>query len=170
MQIITFIVLLSALFVQPSFAQEAEQDQNKNIPVYDFEAFKAFLEKDNDTLYVINFWASWCKPCIEELPYFEIVNKEYSSKKVKVLLVSLDFEEKIEKQLKPLIQKKNLQSEVIVLDDPDANSWIAQVDKSWGGAIPATYIYRGKNKGFYEDPFTLEELKTTINKHLNNKE
>jgi thiol-disulfide isomerase/thioredoxin len=47
-----------------------------------------------DTIYVVNFWATWCKPCVEELPIFDSLNLEVKGQAIKVLLVNLDFVEK----------------------------------------------------------------------------
>ena len=133
------------------------------VEVYDFENFRPFINRDDDTLYVVNFWATWCAPCIKELPYFERIGEEYREKPLKVLLVSLDFPDKITSQVIPFIRKRELRSDVILLDAPDANAWIPEVDPEWSGAIPATLIYRGKKRAFYEQSFTLEELQSAIN-------
>lgn len=139
-----------------------------NIPVYDFKGFEPLLHINNDTTYVVNFWATWCKPCVAELPYFEQLNEQYKNQKVKVLLVSLDFSTQIEKKLNPFLERKQLKSEVVVLDDPDANGWIDKVDPKWSGAIPATVIYQGDKRAFYEESFEhyedLEKVFTAIYK------
>ena len=132
------------------------------IPTYSFDEFKSLLYQDDSKTYVINFWATWCKPCIKELPHFEELRSNYVAKDVEVILVSLDFPEQVEKQLIPFIKRKNLQSKVVLLDDPDANSWIPQVSENWSGAIPATVIYNGKQRAFYERSFTYEELETQL--------
>ncbi len=124
-----------------------------NIPVYDFKSFEHLLHINNDTTYVVNFWATWCKPCVAELPYFEQLREQYKNQKVKILLVSLDFSTQIEKKLIPFLEKRALKSTVVVLDDPDANGWIDKVDPKWSGAIPATVIYRGNKRSFYEQSF-----------------
>jgi hypothetical protein len=82
---------------------------------------------------------------------------------VKVLLVSLDMHKMVESRLIPFIKEKNLQSDVVLLRDPDANSWIGKVDKNWSGAIPATVIYRNDKRNFYEKSFTYEELEKEVN-------
>jgi thiol-disulfide isomerase/thioredoxin len=143
-------------------AKLVEEKNQLAIPSYDFEEFQQFLQKKNDTTYVVNFWATWCKPCIKELPYFEKINTEYADDKVKVILVSLDFPDLLEKQVIPFVEKRGLKSQVILLDDSDANSWIPKVDAAWSGAIPATVIYNKKNRTFYEKAFTYEELETEI--------
>ena len=140
------------------------QSDDISLEVYDFENFRPFLNRENDTVYAINFWATWCAPCVKELPHFEQIGEEYREKPLKVLLVSLDFPDKIISQVIPFIRKRNLQSEVILLDAPDANAWIPEIDPSWTGAIPATVIYKKKERGFYERSFTLDELKAEIEK------
>ncbi len=143
--------------------QQKEITTSTLIPTMDFESFNSkYLQQKNDTTYIINFWATWCKPCIEELPAFEKINEKYSKQKVKVVLASLDFPERIERQVIPFIEKHNLKSEVVLLDDPDANSWIPRVSKEWSGAIPATIIYNQQERKFYESSFTFEELNTEL--------
>ncbi len=137
------------------------------IPSLNFKELEPLLNKKNDTLYVINFWATWCKPCIKEIPAFEKINSDYKSQKVKVLLVSLDFPEQLEKQVIPFIEKRQIKSKVILLDDPDANTWIPKVSTKWSGAIPATLIYNKTERKFYERSFTFEELETEITSILN---
>ncbi len=135
---------------------------NENlIKVVDYQGLAPLLAKRNDTTYVVNFWATWCAPCVKELPYFEKLNKEYVDKNVKVVLVSLDFPDKLVKQVIPYV-KENLKSEVILLDDADANGWIPKIDDSWSGAIPATIIYNKNKRTFYERSFDYEELEKEV--------
>lgn len=143
-----------------SFTNDAE------LEIYDYAGFEKFLNKKDDKIYVINFWATWCAPCIKELPYFEKLNAEYSNKNVEVILVSLDFPHLYEKKLKPFIKKKQLKSKVIALDDADMNSWIPKIDKSWSGSIPATVIYKNDERKFFEQSFNYEELEKEVNKFL----
>ena len=128
------------------------------ITSYSFKELNQFLTKENDTTYVVNFWATWCRPCIKEIPAFEQLNANYSEEKVKVLLVSLDFPNKIEKQVIPFVEKNNIQSQVVLLDDDDSNTWIPMVSEEWSGAIPATIIYNKTTRKFYERSFTYNEL------------
>lgn len=142
-------------------------ETSKKLEVFDFEGLKGFLEKKNDTLYVINFWATWCAPCVKELPFFEKLTETHKDSKVKVVLVSLDFPHLYEKKLKPFIEEKKLSSKVIALDDPDMNNWIPKVDENWSGSIPATIIYKNDKRQFYEQSFTYEELEKELKQFLN---
>jgi len=138
-----------------------------SVKAYDFKTFEPYLKIQNDTTYVINFWATWCQPCVAELPYFEKINSDYKDKKVKVILISLDMKKDADSKLLSFIKKKNLQSEVIFLNDPDANAWIGKVDSTWSGAIPATIIYTKNKRKFYEKSFTFEELEAEIKSFTN---
>ena len=144
-------------------APETAKVENDLVKVYDYEGLEAAVfNKDNDTTYVVNFWATWCKPCIKEMPYFEQIGADYKDQNVKVVFVSLDFPNYLEPKVIPFIAKNNIQSEVVLLDDTDANTWIPKVSTEWSGAIPATVIYKGSNSKFYERSFTYEELETEV--------
>lgn len=137
------------------------------LEVYDYTGFEAFLNKKDNNVYVINFWATWCAPCVKELPYFEKLNTAYKNENVEVILVSLDFPHLYDKKLKPFIKEKKLNSKVIALDDVDMNTWIPKVDRDWSGSIPATIIYKNDNSKFYEQSFTYEELEEELKQFLN---
>lgn len=144
-------------------AEQRIVPQKGIIPVYDYKMLESqLLQNNNDTTYVVNFWATWCKPCIKELPYFEQLGKAYSNKKLKVVLVSLDFPENLETKVIPFAEKNKLLSDIILLDDTDANTWIPKVSESWEGSIPATLFFKGNTKKFYERSFTYEELENEV--------
>lgn len=132
------------------------------VKAYDYEGLQYFLNRKNDTTYVVNFWATWCQPCVKELPAFEQLNENFKKQKVKVLLVSLDMAKMAETKLLPFIKDKKLKSKVIMMRDPDANSWIGKVSGDWSGAIPATLIYNKKARKFYERSFTASELEKEL--------
>ncbi len=134
--------------------------------VLSFDELEPHLHYSNDTTYLVNFWASWCTPCVEELPAFERIGMEYENEKLKVLLVSLDFPKQVESRLLPFIEKHGIVSEVVVLNDPDANKWIDRVDPEWSGSIPATLIYNGNTRLFHEGIYSYDELKTIVEQKI----
>ncbi len=137
-----------------------------------FEQFSDFEEQylqpnNSDTTYIINFWATWCVPCVKELPYFEELNAKYTKHPIKVILVSLDF---TEEAVTKFIAKKGIKSKVVLLTDSKTNNWIDKVDPNWSGAIPITLFLKGNLKEFYEkDYHNLKELETDLLKIKNNK-
>lgn len=133
-----------------------------SVKAYDFDKLEYFLKQKNDTTYVVNFWATWCIPCVEELPHFEKLNEKYKGDKVKVMLVSLDMSKMVESRLLPFIKNKQLKSDVVYLQDPDQNTWLPKVDPAWSGAIPATIIYNKDKRKFYKQSFTYDELEKEV--------
>jgi thiol-disulfide isomerase/thioredoxin len=125
------------------------------VPSMSYQELHPLLNQKGNKTYVVNFWATWCAPCIKELPYFEELN---NNKNIEVILVSLDFPKHKEKRLLPFIKKQQLSSRVILLDDDDENFWINDISSTWSGALPATLIYTQNRRGFYEQSFTKEEL------------
>lgn len=100
---------------------------------------RQMISKKSDDIHIINFWATWCAPCVKELPLFEKINDERKDVKVTLVSLDLDLDSNPEKVYK-FIARKNLRSEVLLLDERDPNSWIDKVDPRWTGALPATII------------------------------
>ena len=137
------------------------------IAVYEkFAAFENAILKEDDNIYVINFWATWCAPCIKELPYFEKLHTD--NPKVKVILVSLDSRNDLNKKLIPFVDRKKITAQVVLLSDKDYNAWLDKIDATWSGAIPATLIVSGKRKLFAEREFeNFTELNDYVNAFIN---
>jgi len=165
--IVLFSVLSCKNEQKVPLVADAELDSSKEIEleIYDYAGLEAFLNKKDENTYVVNFWATWCAPCIKELPFYERLNETYTVKGVEVLLVSLDFPKQYETKLKPYIRDNKLKSKVIALNDTDSNYWIPKISEDWTGALPATLIYNKDKRQFYEKSFTYEELETEL-KHF----
>lgn len=150
-----FLLLLAGLSAQ-------------HIPFIKAGQIERWKNADTDTVYVLNFWATWCAPCVEELPSFEKLNRAYADKNVKVVLISTDFKRNVESGVKPFVKKKKLQSQVVFMDEPNPNNYINAVDSTWSGAIPATLIWskRRNISAFFEKKLTYSELETAVKKAL----
>ena len=123
-----------------------------------------------DTVYVINFWATWCIPCVQELPEFNALNREFGAKPVKIFLVSLDFKEDYPFKLAAFVERKRLTPEVLWLSETDPNIFIPKIEESWEGSIPATLIIQpGHFRKFIEGQISAEQVSKIIQGQLNNK-
>ena len=149
------IIILLLLSTVTAFSQ---------VKTVKLDALTSLLNNDADSVYVINFWATWCKPCIEELPYFEEATSAFSQKNVRIILVSLDSPSELDRVLLPFVKKKDLKSEILLLDEQNPNEWIDKIEPEWTGSLPATIILRNriKKKVFLEKQLEKEELFTTI--------
>jgi thiol-disulfide isomerase/thioredoxin len=116
------------------------------------------INKGMDTIYVINFWATWCGPCIKELADFDKLNEQFKTEKLKVLLISLDFKSQINSSLLPFIKREKIKSEVFLLDEKDPQEFINRIDSSWSGSLPATLFIKNNNRKFFEKDFKHDEL------------
>jgi len=122
------------------------------------EELVSLTTQEGDTTYVINFWATWCSPCVKEIGFFEKLHQEYKNQTLKVILVSLDFPNQLDRRVIPFLEEKGISAEVKIMTDTDYNAWIDRVDPSWSGAIPATLIYQGDRRLFLEKEVTYKEL------------
>jgi thiol-disulfide isomerase/thioredoxin len=129
---VIFALLLSAACAN---AQKAEA-----VTLQQFQ--KRLSEKDGKVL-IVNFWATWCAPCIHELPFFEKLNKE--NRDVEVLLVSMDYDlDPDPTKVERFIDRKKLESKVLFLTADNPNAWIDKIEKRWSGALPATLVINPK--------------------------
>ncbi|WP_432672965.1 TlpA family protein disulfide reductase [Flavobacterium sp. SM2513] len=159
-------LLVTSFWTSNGLAQTEKAEANQEIHVYDFEALEPLLYTESDKTYIVNFWAMWCAPCVKEMPYFQ----EYANNhpEVELLFVSMDFPKEIETKLKPFLKKKGITAKVVLLDDPDANRWIDEIDPNWSGALPFTIVFNNKKRSFHERSFeSLEELEIEVHKTIN---
>jgi thiol-disulfide isomerase/thioredoxin len=154
------IALVSLSFTACSSAQEIEVIK---LPQLEIE-----MKNSSSQITVINFWATWCKPCIEEIPMLEEFSQQNQPQDAQVILVSMDFASQKE-LVNQFVKTKEIKTRVVLLDETDYDSWISKIDSTWSGAIPATIIINnttGKTI-FYEGSLSrdllLEKIEQTKN-------
>ncbi|MEX2566283.1 MAG: TlpA disulfide reductase family protein [Cyclobacteriaceae bacterium] len=148
------IILFTFLFWGP-------QISNENFRIISFNEFEEIIDKPSEKLRIYNFWATWCAPCIKEMPDFEKINKELTD--VDLVFISMDDGRRPER-VTSFIEKKGIASPVLLLDDIDFNRWINKVNENWSGAIPATlFINSEGDRHFHEGQLSEQELRELIN-------
>jgi thiol-disulfide isomerase/thioredoxin len=151
-------LLLSCLV----FLLACKSPERNSVEIIKIDGLQKLLKEENHKLHIINFWATWCKPCVKELPQFAELARTHPE--LSISLVSLDFVQDLETKVYPFLDKKDIDLRVLLIDELDYNLWIDLVDPSWSGAIPATLIIEpgtGHRK-FLEKEFENNELEFEI--------
>lgn len=130
-----------------------------DIPTVDINELLSETNNSSDTIYIINFWATWCAPCVAEIPEFNKIKTSYKNHPIRVIMANLDFENLREKNILSFLEKNIVTHPSVLLNTPRGDKWINNVHSEWSGAIPATLtICKGK-KNFHEG--SLDYLKIT---------
>lgn len=159
------VILMTGLLI----GCQAQEKKENVLKAVNYDELKSIIQKEDGKLYVVNFWATWCKPCVEELPGFMVVNEKFKDNpNFQMILVSMDVKKQLETKVKSFIEKNNIGVDVYLLDDNKRmNFWIPDVDPTWSGAIPATVFYKnGKKILFRELSMTQHELEDIVNENL----
>jgi thiol-disulfide isomerase/thioredoxin len=151
-----YIIVIATIF----FAGALSAQDVKSIKADELE--KIILESKGPL--IVNLWATWCKPCIEELPHFLEEAKKHEKDSVQLILVSLDFKESFPKKVKEFAKKRDIKVPIRWLDETNADYFCPKVDPKWSGAIPATLFINNKTgyRNFVEEQISHEHLKTEI--------
>ena len=152
----TIIAFLLLAFSLKSYSQQ--------VKLINIDQLQERIKNGKDSTYVVNFWATWCAPCIKELPHFEKLSAEHKAEKLAVLLVSVDFKSKLTSAVVPFVKRKNLKNQVFLLNESSPQEYIDRIDPSWSGSIPATLFIKGDKRKFVENEFTYEQLLTEYKK------
>jgi len=117
----------------------------------------------SDQPLILNFWATFCKPCLEELPYFQELSAQYKDSGLKLVLVSLDLPEDYNK-IKSFAEKHHINATIVYLDETNADLFCPVVDKDWSGSIPASLFISHKNnyRKFFEAKISKAKLDTEV--------
>jgi thiol-disulfide isomerase/thioredoxin len=159
MRYFIYTVFFSLFICTTSEAQELKTFKT-------YEELNHYLSEPKDKPLVVNFWATWCAPCVKELPYFETLHQ--NNPNIKVITVSLDFEKQVESKLIPFLKKKKYSFITTYLAEKNYNNWIGKVDENWSGSIPATLIIHKEKRIFIEHEFSsYDELNNYINQTIN---
>lgn len=138
-----------------------EKPEPQKAQVKNLEDIAILTGSSPEKIQVINFWATWCKPCVDELPAFEKLQDNFQDE-IEVILISLDDVENLDSNVNPFLATNNIQSQVWLLNHPYAAEYIPMVDQHWDGAIPVTLIKHKTVSKFFNQEFQYPELEYEV--------
>jgi thiol-disulfide isomerase/thioredoxin len=152
------LIVLAAITIFFSFTNQTHT--TSSFPIWNIEEYKPWIQAQKDSSILINFWATWCKPCVAEMPD---LLKVTDSLGIKAVFFSLDeIEEK--QKVTTLIENKQWKGDFRLLDLVDFHEFIQLTDSNWQGSIPMTlWIHKGKVKKHYESFHNTQEIIQFIN-------
>lgn len=153
---------IGVLFIL-SLSEDLKGQSNRSIAVLDMDKLKSMVQASTNSkeIQIINFWASWCIPCMEELPYFEKLKQQFPE--LKINLINLDFEKDVKTKVLKIIDYRYEGCDIYRVQGLSADDWMPVVNAEWSGSIPATLIIKGGKKEFKEGKFKdFEELKNLL--------
>ena len=135
----------------------------QSIPKWKLNDLKTAISKTEKPT-IFNFWATFCKPCVAEIPYFQQLVKKYEKEGVELVLISLDLSEAYPKQISSFATKYKFTSPIKFLAETNADLFCPAVDESWSGAIPASLFVNNKTgyRKFFEEQLSKEKLEKEI--------
>jgi thiol-disulfide isomerase/thioredoxin len=138
----------------------ASSQQVKKVKISEIED----LIQKSDHPVVISFWATWCTPCVREIPYFQETVKKYAENKVELVLVSLDFKESYPSLIESFVKNKNFQASFYWLNETDADYFCPKIDPKWNGGIPSTLFINTKTnyRKFFDRQLTPLQVEAEV--------
>ncbi len=154
----TYFIALLALFLIGCSNPEPKEllkDTTANELVSHIQSF------EGDKPVLVNFWATWCVPCVEEFPYIMELKEKYGDQ-FELVFVSGDFEEAKDDALE-FLKEQNVQFTTYYKTGKD-NEFIQTVSDTWSGALPYTVIYSkdGSVSSAWEGKAEFEEFESEL--------
>jgi thiol-disulfide isomerase/thioredoxin len=135
----------------------------QKIPAWKITDLETYIHQSPSPV-IISFWATFCKPCLEEIPYFEEMVKKYNREGVTLLLVSLDLQEQYPKDISTSISLRKFSSAVVWLNETNADYFCPKVDSAWSGSLPSSLFINNKTgyHKFFEEQVPRGKLEKEI--------
>jgi thiol-disulfide isomerase/thioredoxin len=103
--------------------------------------FAKFKDSAKGKVLVLNFWATWCGPCVAEFPEFVALDAKYRDKGVKFVGISADDADDVQPKVIPFIKKHQVKFDILQQNAEDSEAMLNQITKDWDGVIPVTVVY-----------------------------
>jgi thiol-disulfide isomerase/thioredoxin len=109
-------------------------------PAIDGPGLKSAIQQNRGKVVLVNLWATWCQPCVEEFPSLVKLYNTYKGRGLVVLAMSMD-ELKTQEKVAPFLARQKAKFPAYIRKPGEVEAFIDSIDKDWTGAIPVTYLY-----------------------------
>lgn len=159
-------VLLTMAITAFSFNANCQQ-----IAKWKITDVEKYMSAKNGEILVINFWATFCKPCVAEIPSFIKISEQYKDQNVKLLLVSLDLPSYYPAKVASFAKKHEFNTNIVWLNESNADYFCPKIDKAWSGSIPATLILNPTTgyRKFFEEEISAENFEAELKKAIDSR-
>jgi thiol-disulfide isomerase/thioredoxin len=156
------------IFIAGLFLLFSSQLKAQTIQKWKIEDVVNSFSQKTDSVYVVNFWATFCRPCLDEMPNLIAITDKYKAQKVSLLFVSLDLPSYYPDKIAAFAVKNNVHNKMVWLDEDDAGHFGPPIDKSWIGDMPATIFVNAKTgyKAFLQEELTPEKFEAELQKAI----
>jgi thiol-disulfide isomerase/thioredoxin len=136
------------------------------------EEMQGLLKRDGNHPLLVNYWATWCDPCRDEFPDLVKIDKQYRAKGLDFIAITLDDLADINTAVPKFLREMKATMPVYLLNVADPAPAINSVDRQWGGALPATFLYNNKGEVVYKHfgRIKVDELRAAVEKLVGGKE
>lgn len=151
---ISYALLLCSLFAceqttpkeVPVSSFEIDEDTSKLASMTNFQDFEQLLATEKGKVVLVNIWATWCKPCVHEMPFLEKLHQNYQDKGVKIVTLSIDDVAKADSLVVPFWEEMNFSMDNYLVTAEDTGAFINKIDPLWIGLLPTTFIFNGNGE------------------------
>src|SRR5437870_6672141 len=169
---ISLSVLLSSFAAPTQSRINGARSPSTGIRAINTDELRNLLKRGTAGPLLVNFWATWCDPCRDEFPDLVKIDEQYRSKGLDFIAISLDDPPDIKTAVPDFLRQMHATMPVYLLNVSDPEPTINWVDKDWGGALPATFLYDAQGKIAFKHfgRVTTPELRAAIDKLVGSKQ
>jgi thiol-disulfide isomerase/thioredoxin len=165
MRILFILVFATALVPCPAqTASSATAPAVRKIKIDDLE--KTIAQSDHPL--IVNFWATFCEPCVKEIPYLQSKVARYQEPRVELILVSLDLPGAYPARIAAFARERGFTASIVWLDEAKAGYFCPKIDPRWTGGIPSSLFINNKThyRRFFDRQLTEPQVDLEIKKML----
>lgn len=167
-------LLVCLLFFSGCLKEDTEKKQQTmnefsyedEIPLIDEVWLKNKIDNRNGKILFVNFWATWCIPCVEEFPALVEIYNKHKNSDFEFLSISVDLISDVETKVKPFLSDQSAEFKVVIVEEKRSDEVINLINPDWNGAIPVTVIYDkdGKRQEFIAEAKNYDFFNKSIEK------